>query len=62
MPKNLSAMMLGRRHENSGILHKKKIFIKPQNKDSASKNIFTGGMVDRIANVPAGCGSCGGAR
>ena len=44
-------------------LQQKKIVLKPnvKSKPAPAKSPFAGGMVNRIANTPAGCG-CGGAR
>ena len=62
MPRNFSQM----KFENSSqfTLKKKKLNIKPspEVKKTSINNVFAGGMVNRIAYTPAGCGSCGGAR
>ena len=62
MRKNLSKMQLG--NPKPLILRKNKLNIKPSlgGQQATNNNVFGGGMVQRIAHTPAGCGSCGGAR
>jgi len=62
MPRNLAKMHLG--NPKPVIFRRNKLNIKPSvvTQQVNNNNVFGGNMVQRIANTPAGCGSCGGAR